>query len=291
MKKINSLIASLGIWMVLLVSTMSIQGCKKSEIPEFNNQYASIRFPFFDKEPSGYNDVDKVFVVSHSFVSIPDSLFSEIDVPVMLVGAPSESERPIKVEIVSDGTTASGEDYKIISASIPPKKERGAIRIKLMNSDRLKDEDLRVRLRLGSNDNFTASVKDFSEAVVFFGKKVPIPTNFEHIYTYNTLIKGAENPYSNTLEYYSPAAMNVIVQALGWTDWDNKEKRGNDFNGEKHGKYKYLPRYGYVSSNNRAGAFVKIIDEYIKKHDKEHPNAPLVHDDGKLKGKKIEARL
>ncbi|MBR8729857.1 hypothetical protein IX332_001181 [Porphyromonas levii] len=279
---------------ILFLLTFSISSCKKSEIPEFNKAYASVRFPIKshdNKEPEGYNDGDKMFVVSHSFVATPDSPYTHVDIPVMLVGPTEDRDRTIPVEVLKDETSATAKEYEIVSAIIKSKEYQGKIRVKLINTPRLKEEDLKIRLKLGSNDFFSGSVRNFGDAVVYFGTKVPTPTYIEHIYTYNKLIKGDDNAYSTSLEYYSPEAMKVIVKALGWTDWDSKEKHGNDYNSDKYGKYKYLPRYGYISENNRALAIVKILNEYIQEYNKKHPNAPLVHDAGKLKGKKIEARI
>lgn len=288
-----NIITRINLW-VLLLLVFSISGCKKSEIPEFDKAYSSVRFPVEshdNKEPAGYNDVDKLFVVSHSFVAMPDSPYFHVDIPVMLVGPTEDRDRIIPVEVLKDETTATAEEYQIVSAIMKAKEYQGKIRVKLVNVPRLKEEDLRIRLRLGSNDFFSGSVKNYGDAIVYFGTKVPAPTFTEHIYTYNRLIKGDENSYSSSLDYYSPEAMLVIVRALKWTDWDSKEVHGNDYNGDKYGKYKYLPRYGYVSQNNRALAIVKILEEYIQKYNREHPDAPLVHDDGKLKGQKIEARI
>lgn len=278
---------------ILFLLAFSISSCKKSEISEFNKAYASVRFPLKthdNKEPGGYNDGDKMFVVSHSFVATPDSPYTHVDIPVMLVGPTEDRDRTIPVEVLKDETSATAKEYEIVSAIIKSKEYQGKIRVKLINTPRLKEEDLKIRLKLGSNDFFSGSVKDYGDATVYFGIKVPTPTYTEHIYTYNRLIKG-DNAYSSSLDYYSPEAMRVIVMALKWSDWDSKEQHGNEFNGESYGKYKYLPRYSVIAQGNKASAFAKILDDYIKKYNKENPDTPLVHDAGKLKGEKIVARL
>ena len=278
---------------VALSSLFLLSSCAKSEIPEFDPAFDSVRFPLRtaeNSEPAGYNDVDRLFVLSHSFVLTPDAPSAEVELPVMLIGKASSADRQISAVPAEGSTAVQGTDFEILDARIPAGAIQGAIKLKLINSDRLTKEDLRLYLQLEASDDFQKAPADFARALILFGRSVPAPTFPDHIETYNKLIAGTPNARSSSMDYYSPAAMMAIVQALKWTDWDDQEKWGTDYNGENYGSYKYLPRYSYITRGDRYKAFVLTIKDYIAQYNVEHPGAPLVHDAGLLKGSPVEVR-
>lgn len=208
----------------------------------------------------------------------------------MLVGKTTEADRAIKVSVNKESTAAQGTDFEVVEGKIPAGKFQGYIKVKLLNTEKLKSGDLRVYLDLEENELFRKAPVDFGRALILFGINVPAPSYPAHIQSYNRLISGTSSANSTSMDYYSPKAMSVIVQALGWTDWDDAEKWGPYANGESLGSYKYLPRYAVINKNEQYKAYALKIRDYITKYNAEHPDKPLLHDAGALNGKPITAR-
>jgi hypothetical protein len=119
---------------------------------------------------------------------------------------------------------------------------------------------------------------------------IPMPTNSNFIRTYNMLIKSSLSFISTSTSNYSPNALKAIVAALGWNDWDDYSVHGSKYNSPATGSYKYLPRYTWIYIDNSYKSYALKLADYINSYNTAHPEAPLRHDAGALKGQLIEAR-
>lgn len=277
--------------LLLLIPLLFLfNGCKKSEIPFYNPQYNAVRFPYATndkgiKEPAGYVAEDKTFYKSYSFFSTPDAESHIESIPLYLIGMKSDTNRTVNIEVIKE-ESAPADYFEILEASIPANEMKGEIKVKLINRKELQEQNARITLRIKNSDALLAGPPEFTKAVMSWGIRLEPPVLTKHFMTYNALIQGTDRAFSDSKEYFSIKALEVIVTALGWNDWDDKVKHGAS-NANADG-YKYLPWNGVISKTYLA--YANKIADYIKDYNKQHPDAPLVHDGGKLKGQPIEAR-
>lgn len=279
-----------NIWFVLLAVCMT--GCEKSDIPYYNDKYDAVRFPAGQDygEPAGYNTGTQIFYASYSFIDNIDAESFTYNLPVMLIGNISATDRFVSYAIDTEKSTAPKESYEVIESMIPANEKMGYIQIKLHNTEVLNEMTYELHITLNGYKNLGAGPKEFTKAYLTWDNKIPAPTNANHIRTYNMLIKGQANFISTSKNNYSPNALKVITNALGWNDWDDASVHGIQANNANFGFYKYLPRYSWIYTDNSYRAFAAKTGEYIKAYNKAHPDAPLLHDSGLDKGKPIEAR-
>lgn len=283
-----NLIHKLAIPLLLLAV---LPGCKKSEIPFYNETYNAVRFPYAtndkgNKEPSGYSDEDKTFHKQYSFFS-KQTEASHIDsLPLYVMGGKSSMPRKVNVEILTEESSPAN-FYEVMEAVIPADTLVGYIKIRLNNiKDQLEKEEATLTLRIKDSEYLKAGPPEFTKAKFTWGIRLNAPVSERYLRTYNMLIKGTEYYSSESREYFSLNALELIVQALNWDNWDDKNIHQEKAN--KDG-YKYLPWYGVIDHTYKA--YAKILSDYIAEEQKKNPNNPkLLHDDGKSKGQKIEAR-
>lgn len=271
---------------ILLLSN----GCKKSETPFYNPRYNAVRFPYATndkgiKEPTGYVPGDKTFYKSYSFFSDPDAESHIDSIPLYLIGLKSDTDRAVNIEVIKD-ESAPADYFEVLGASVPANAMTGAIKFKLINRKELKEHDVQIAFRIKDSDDLLAGPPEFTKAVMRWGIRLEPPVLATHFMTYNALIQGSDMAFSDSKDYFSVKALEVIVAALNWNDWDDKVKHGS--NNANPGGYKYLPWDGAIRKTYLA--YAKKIADYIEDYNTHHPGAPLIHDGGALKGKRIEAR-
>lgn len=274
----------------LSLAFLTFVGCKKSEIPFYNEKFDAVRFPYsIDakgiKEPAGYIFEEKTFYKSYSFFSTPDAQEHIDSIPLYLIGIKSGVDRKVNVEVAKDASS-SADFFEIISATIPANKTVGNVKIKLKNRPELKTQPAQITLLIKNSEALLAGPSEFTKAVFSWGIRLDAPVLTRHFMSYNALIQSPERAFSESRDYFSLNALEVIVKALEWKDWDNKETRGESFY-NKDG-YKYLPWNGVITKTYPA--YAKKIADYIEDYNKKHPNDQLKHDGGKLAGQPIKAR-
>lgn len=270
-----------------------ISSCEKSDISYYNEEDAAVRFPTRNNDFSdiffGYNQLDRIFYTSYSFLDAGTSDEEAIvyEIPVMLIGNISNKSRNISYTINPETSTAPEECYEIIEAVIPANEYIGHIRIKLYNTEELEDITYILTLSLDNSDELSAGPKEYITSQLSWNNQIPSPPNTSYMRTYNMIIAGETNFLSTSNNSYSNRALRVIVDALSWTDWDDVSAHGGLYN--KDG-YKYLPKYSSIYNDNSYQAYSAKVGEYIKKYNAEHPNEPLIHDGEKNIGKPIQSR-
>lgn len=301
MKRINIY----SIWMMLLVSVVimsgiSMQSCSKQEIPYFKEADNSVRFPRAgedNKEPAGYDEALGIFSVEHSFLRTPDLESFEYKLPVELIGVVSDKDLKVDYTVVEDATNAPESSYILGEGIIPAGKREGYISIMLKNSTELRSRRNVLTLKLKSSSDLKQGPEKVIYASISWSQMIPVPpilkdrgTPFYR--TYNILILGSDQADSKDLEYFSPRALKLIVEGLNWYDWDDMDAHGtNNFNGMIYNNYKYLPRINVLTIGGQYKIYAKKLNDYLVKYRNQHPEDPVLHDAGKLKGQPVEVRL
>ncbi len=284
---------------VLLLScgviSLFSSSCKEQEIPFYDQQYNAVRFPQKgedNKEPIGYDEVNKVFVANHTFIKVANDAVYDYKLPIELIGLVAEQDRKVSVSIDKTRTNAPEDSYEIGEALIPKGKREGHIMIKLKNSVALQSSVNSLVLKLESSSNLVQGPENLIYALVSWSQMIPVPVHPNHIQTYNTLIKGESSGTSTSLDHFSPRALRFIVETLGWDNWDDMKIHGKvNFNGPDYLKYKYLPRIDVISKGQKYKAYAQKLKEALKEYNIAHPGEPMLHDAGELKGQAIEIRL
>lgn len=286
MKKI---LIKFGALMMLLLVTSS---CKTDDISFYNEEYNAVRFPvstIATWEPTGYQS--GMFYAAYSFIETPFLEYDTYDIPVMLIGNASTHERTVAYRVDEEKTTAPAGSYQILEAVIPPDTTVGYIRVQINNAEELNDSTYELYLTLRESDQLSLGPNEYINAVLSWNNAIPMPSNSNHVRTYNMLINSSLNFVSTSNANYSPSALKAIVAALGWTDWDDQQKHGSKYNPPSVGSYKYLPRYSMIYNDSSYKSYALKLANYIKAYNEANSDAPLRHDAGGLKGQLIEARV
>jgi len=282
----------INLW-VLATLLLAVR-CETDDIGFYDEAYNAVRFPVTDlvsSEPPGYNGTSGIFYAAYSFIETPFVSDTIYDLPVMLIGRPSNQERTVSYRIDEENSTAPAGSYNILSAVIPPDTTIGYIRVQLYNREELNDTTYQLSVTLLESDQLSLGPKVYINARLSWNNAIPMPTNNQFIRSYNMLINSSLSFVSPSNVNYSPNALKTIVAALGWNDWDDREKHGAKYNPPgTYGAYKYLPRYTMIYGDNSYKSYALKLADYIKAYNEANPDARLRHDAGNLKGELIKAR-
>ncbi len=270
-----------------------VNSCDTDDIGYYKKGYDAVRFPatsLVGMEPVGYNSESGLFLAAFSFIDSPFASDTIYKLPVMLIGHTSTVDRAISYRIDEERTNAPAGSYEIVEAVLPADSTVGFIRIQLLNGEELNDTTYQVYLTLVGTSELSRGPVEYSSAMISWNNAIPMPTNTNFIRTYNMLIKSSLNFVSTSTNNYSPNALKAIVAALGWNDWDDFSVHGSKYNSPATGSYKYLPRYTWIYSDSSYKSYALKLANYISAYNASHPDAPLRHDAGNLKGQLIEAR-
>lgn len=282
MKKILTHIILLAIVFICNVS------CEKSDIPYYNSEHDAVRFSNDSK--LGYSSQDSCLYNSYSFISDPFAEYTIFEVPLTLIGNPANANREVNYTI-EEKSTAPAASYEILESLIPANKNSGYIRIKLYNSEELANSTYELYFTLKNSKSLPIGPSPYLRARLSWNSAIEEPTVVRHIQTYNMLIASKKSYIDRTKACYSSNALKTIVDALGWDDWDDPNVHGKYYNPPgTYKSYKYLPRYDFIFSDLSYKGYAAKLRDYIKAYNIAHPDSPLTHDGGDLKGQPIEAR-
>ena len=270
-----------------------VNSCETDGIGFYKEGYDAVRFPvtsLVGTEPAGYNSESGLFLAAFSFIDSPFASDTIYELPVMLIGHTSTVDRAISYRIDEEKTNAPAGSYEILEAVLPADSTVGFIYIQLMNREELNDTTYQVYLTLEGTSELSSGPKEYTAAMLSWNNAIPMPTNSNFIRTYNMLIESSLSFISTSTSNYSPNALKAIVAALGWNDWDDFEVHGSKYNAPSLGSYKYLPRYIWIYNDSSYKSYALKLADYLNAYNAAHPDAPLKHDAGNLKGQLIEAR-
>lgn len=192
-----------------------------------------------------------------SFLGTTDEV-GEVKIPVIINGFPSEQNRSFEVEVVTDTITdAASSDYQILPGVIQAGKVRDTLVVQLFKKAELDSITKHLYLRVAANENFVAGVREKQYMQIQWSNRAIMPT-------WGTYFRTFFSAAGSTQAY------RIFVETTGLTNFTAAEYR----------------------IYQQAGAEVlgKEFGDYIRNWNAQHPNDPLVHDDGAQIGQPIVPR-
>lgn len=164
--------------------------CKKELLPTYsaaNSVYFDNYIPEFD----GYSD-STVITFAFARTSVSDSL---LKLRINVTGSPSEQVRPFVVEVDPSSTASEGIHYEALPASfdMPPGQVFDTITIRLLRSDDLKQNTVRLVLKVKSNEHFSTNISGANTE-----SGLPVST-LQHSVILNDIL--VQPPYWNGTSY------------------------------------------------------------------------------------------
>lgn len=205
--------------------------------------------PYFDTTAG----VDFVYtggkVYKYSFYNTPDLKEYTHQISVTVVGAKADYDREVKVKVNPDSTTAATSDYQIIGGVIKANEVRGYVNVKFINNEVLKTKTARLWLELTESKDLTFGNIDNNYYELLWDNRLAEPANWKY-YKFGD--------YSTTVHNFMKSVLGVTYIEYGYPDDPN------------------VPNVNYATIS----AYQSKMRQALKTYNKEHPNAPLRHEDG-----------
>ena len=114
---------------------------------------------------------------SYSFLDYPGKETDTIKCPIQIFGKPSDTERYVEAELVTDDTskvnTAPEGLYRILGGVVPADAQLGYVSVELKHTDELKDTVYVFHIRIVPNDDFKdVSYNNRIVAIQFTAKEI-----------------------------------------------------------------------------------------------------------------------
>jgi len=191
---------------------------------------------------------------TYSFLGNSEDQYVQ-EIPLRINGDSSSTDRSFNVEVVDDSlTTAEASDYKIGESTIPAGQFEGILPVTLYKTDKLSQMTISLHLRITPSADFEEARIEDRDFVLRWTNKVVLPpwTFYRVFFTSSS----------------STTAYQLIVQVTGLTELGFPEIR----------------EYG----QNGLIALGRQFGDYVKQYNLDHPDDPLIHEDGPAKGELIE---
>lgn len=278
---------------ILSAVLLLASACGNEQIMTYDAQYDAVRFTgISDSDPdySAYSSNDNCAFYNYSFIDTPSADYYDFEIPVYLVGKAANRERKVNCTIDAEKTSAPKDSYEVLTASVPAGEVTGAIKIRIYNAEELSESAYTVRLHLTDSEELRTGPSNYLNGELSWHNSIPLPTNANHIRSYNMLIAGLSNFTSTSPTVLSPNGMKAIYGATGWDDWDDPSKHQIHNGSASYGYYKYLPRYTAIYTGELYKAYAKMVADYLEQYKADHDGNALLHDAGSLQGKPVQAR-
>lgn len=162
----------------LIFAQFFFLSCDKEDVEyDFNNNYINFLMPK-KVTADGYVSNFRVDSLVHNFVFESADVTEYIqEVVVEASGVSVNYDRTYKVEVQEELTTASNQEYEILTKDfvIEANKMQDTILIKLNKTARLRSENVKIRLAIRENKHFKVGVEENNIAKIFFGNKLTKP--------------------------------------------------------------------------------------------------------------------
>lgn len=244
--------------LAFLLATM-IYSCSETDYKTFDRSVANIYFT-----------TDSV---AYSFGTVSLSETTHVmELPVTILGSPSQAKRQFKIEVIQDKTNAvEGVHYTLPSElTIEPDSVNGIIPLQIHRSELENVIRWQVGFRLVSNENFTAASEIGDQIVASFNNIIEPPawTDWQGNPTWPQGYLGIWNPltwytfmqYFREMEKTSPETYHAMIEQYG----PNLEKVTYGWpNDYKYSVKKYIliPMYNYFQLHPELG--VSMPNPYL----------------------------
>ena len=202
---------------------------------------------FSDKPCLNFTEVNG----SYSFIQNQTGEYT-FEVPFEIIGDSIDLDRTVKVAVVAGDslTTADPTEYEIMDGILEAGQFSGIVPIKLIKTDRIDNESINIKLAFVETDEFSGGVRELSEYVLTWTNQVIIP-DWKYYGRY-------------CCEYSSTSCYKATIEALGIVEWQKSTI-----------SYQFRKTYGIM------------FGDYVKQWNLDHPDDPLIHDDGEMAGQPI----
>lgn len=233
-----------------LITLLFITACAKDEIISFEGENGVTFLP---------ESVNRTYEKTYSFLGNDTGEYiQEIDVQV--IGKAAEVDRYFTVTTTTtdddDTIDATDDQYEIVEGIVKANEYEGKLYVKLYNSETLSNSTVSVSLEMSDSDDFTAGVTETSSFTLHWTNKIVVPSWTYYRYFFTSVA--------------STSAYRAIVESTGVTTFDRAD-------------YFLVGTAGATALGTQFG-------DYVKQWNLDHPDNPLLHDDGTLAGQEIVPR-
>ena len=206
--------------------------------------------------------------ISDSFITDLTQETRTLSIPVQLVGNISEKDLTFSVKVLEDEerTTATTDQYDIISCTVPAGETEGRLNIELKNPDMLNIDTKTLKLALALVDNEEVKAggwRDFLEIDLTWSSDYVQPKTWRAFYFY-------------VCKKFSPAMYRAYIAATGYTEC--YLSLGNTVD----------PETGAYWSNNKGYAIGKKFGDWIRQWEEENGQKYLHDGDYEYSGTPVE---
>lgn len=161
-------------------------------------------------------------------------------------------------------TTASPDEYRILGGSISANSVDGWFEVELKNVDKIAADELKLNVLLTENEHFIPGLKENESIVITWSRALLRPQ------TWN----GMQYFFCAT---YSSQVYKIYMEITGLREFWYMTAGPDPENNPEDAKI------------SEAMGFVwgRMFGDYIRAYNLEHPDAPMLHDDGTLAGERI----
>lgn len=151
-------------FIIAVIAVLCVTACEKSEILSLDNErYIYMAYPEKDNH-----------VFNFSFVST-DLDVAQIALPVKFAGHQLESDLSFSLETDSSSTLTEGREYKLSELVFHKSYVQDTVWVTLYRTEKLKEEQLYLKIKLVTNENFYASYVGMLDAEVHVTDQIAIP--------------------------------------------------------------------------------------------------------------------
>ena len=152
-------------FLLMMIALISIQ-CKKDEIDVFGQE----KYIFIDNENINDN------AINFSFAYDPTQDTKTLKIPVKYIGRFLEKDLDYSIAVENDSTTAKVENYTIVDKQTFRKDlTTDTMLVTLNKTADLDTKELRLRVKLVSNENFFATQRDQTYIDIYFSNIMSKP--------------------------------------------------------------------------------------------------------------------
>lgn len=176
-----------------------------------------------------------------------------IEIPVQIMGNAVDYDRSFNAQVIADSSNAAADSYEIIGGIVKAGEYAGNLLVEVQNSSELSDSVASIFLELTDSQDFSSGNIESLHYRLNWTDKVVVPAWTYYRYFFTSVP--------------STAAYRAIVQSTGITSFTISD-------------YLALGPIG-------AQAVATKFGDYVKQWNLDHPNNPLIHDDGPQEGELI----
>lgn len=220
--------------------------CDKEDIMRYDTKRAAIEF-----NGNSY---------TYSFKQSSQTI-DTVEISFNLVGYPEDKVRNAEFTIISDSTTATSNEYRILDAIMQPGEYSGILRVEVKNETGKDFQDVRIYFEIAQGKDFIPGVDTRKNYFLYLTNKLVRPNSWDNwVERYR-------------LGTYSTAYYQFIIEVTGETEFPIRSAISGYNNDE-------------VWSAGYTEAFITNLKQKLKvRNDQE--KSPLLHDDGTAEGKEV----